>query len=58
MIAGMASELLAIDSLGQLRGWAWSEMAPPMKIHPRSDSLNITGERVRTFYCLDREAVG
>ena len=52
MIAGMASELLAVDSLGQLRGWGWSSLAPPIHIHPRSDSLNITGERVSEMPAL------
>ena len=44
-IAGLSSELLAVDMDGQLWRWAWQSCAP--EPHPLIKSLGLEGEKVR-----------
>ena len=46
-IAGLHSELYAVDSEGKLHGWVWSSNAPRPKPHPLEEYLNLQNEKIR-----------
>ena len=45
-IAALHSELVAVDSLGQLHQWRWADKEPWTTSHPRAAALGLTGERI------------
>ncbi len=46
-IAGLHSELYAVDSEGKLHGWLWSSSAPLPRPHPLEEHLNLQDERIK-----------
>ena len=46
-IAGLKSELLAVDDKGVLYSWPWDQPLPPSMPHPRLTELGLQGERIK-----------
>lgn len=46
-IAGLYSELLAVDSEGKLHGWAWSTTTPHPRPHPLEAALELGDEIIK-----------
>lgn len=47
MIAGLYSELIAVDNHGCLRRWLWAAAAPQPGPHPACERLQMRGDGVR-----------
>lgn len=46
-IAGLHSELYAVDEEGKLHGWAWSSNTPKPRPHPLEACLQLQDEKVK-----------
>lgn len=46
-IAGLQSELYAVDSEGKLHGWVWSSGAPLPRPHPLEERLQLQDEKIK-----------
>ena len=46
-IAGLSSELLAVDCDGVLKRWLWTAPQPVVGPHPRLKELGLEGEKIR-----------
>ena len=46
-IAGLHSELYAVDSEGKLHGWVWSSGTPLPQPHPLEARLHLQNEKIK-----------
>lgn len=46
-IAGLYSELYAVDSEGKLHGWVWSSSTPLPRPHPLEERLQLQDEKIK-----------
>jgi hypothetical protein len=46
-IAGVHSELYAVDSEGKLHGWVWSSSTPRLRPHPLEEHLDLQDEKIK-----------
>lgn len=46
-VAELYSELLAVDSEGNLHSWSWSSPTPSSKRHPRVAELQLENEKIK-----------
>ena len=46
-IAGLKSELLAVDGKGVLYSWPWGQTHPPSVPHPRLAEFGLQGEKIK-----------